>query len=72
MSQHDSIDGHEMCRSEIDALRALVKKQQEQLDKLVAGECLGPVGSSFVICGESKEYGFCSYVCRLRAERRIT
>jgi len=69
----ENVDGHEMCRSEIDELRRLVQAQLIIMEKLIRGECVGTVGTSFVACGEDPEgYGYCSHVCRLRAERRIT
>ena len=77
MSQNsiDSINGngHEFCRSEIDGLRAVAQAQEKIIDKLIRGVCIEQV-SLAVCCGEGvgAEKQYCSYVCQLRAERRIT
>jgi len=65
------IDGNEELRSEIDALRRVVKEHAKKIDLLSCGECLGTVEDSFVACGESDDYGYCSKMCELRANRRI-
>jgi hypothetical protein len=69
-----TVDGHEECRSEIDAMRKLLKEQQVKIAALVSGECLGTIASGFVACGErvGETPYYCSHICRLRAERRIT
>ena len=69
----ESIDGHESCRSEIDGLRAVAQAQEKIIDKLIRGVCIEQVSLS-ICCGEGvgAEKQYCSYVCQLRAERRIT
>lgn len=71
----ETIDGHEMCRSEIDELRRIAQDQEVVIDKLIRGECLGTINGAYIACGERDGSGramHCSTICQLRAERRIT
>lgn len=67
------IDGKEEIRSELDAVRRIAKDQEVVIDKLIRGVCIEQVSLS-ICCGEGvgAEKQYCSYVCQLRAERRIT
>lgn len=74
----ESIDGHETCRSEIDGLRRIAKDQEVVINQLIRGECLGTINGAYIACGEradgtdSRSAMYCSAICQLRAERRIT
>lgn len=72
-------NGHEFCRSEIDGLRQIAKDQEVVIDRLIRGECLGTVNGAYIACGERNtapgiydKAMYCSAICQLRAERRIT
>ena len=69
----DEPGAHENCHTEIDGLREIAKAQEAIIDKLIRGVCIEQV-SLAVCCGEGvgAEKQYCSYVCQLRAERRIT